>query len=76
MIGSNTEKNPGVAILVEQKRKYREYARKMSLSDRLRRLEALQGQTYEILRNRQENGGKPIPEGWLRRAKAQESTKK
>ncbi len=63
-------------MLVEKKRKYREYVRNMSRSDRLRRLEALREPTYEILRIRAENGGMPIPEGWQRWAKAQESTKK
>jgi len=63
-------------MLVEQKRKYREHIRNMSLSDRLRQLEALQEQTYEILRIREANGGKPIPDGWQRWARAQESIKR
>lgn len=70
-MNSNTETNSSVAMLVEQKRKYREHVRNMSLSDRLRRLEALQEQTYEILLIREANGGKPIPEGWQRWKKAQ-----
>lgn len=63
-------------MLVEQKRKYREYISNMSLSDRLRQLEALQEQTYEILRIREANGGRPVSEGWQRWAKAQESIKR
>jgi len=72
----DTETNSSVAMFVEQKRKYREHVRNMSLSDRLRQLEALQEQTYEILRIREANGGKPIPEDWQRWARAQESIKK
>lgn len=75
-MNSNSKANPSVAMLVEQKKKYREYMRNMSLSDRLRQLEALQEQTYEILRIREANGGKAIPEGWQRWAKAQKSIKK
>ncbi len=63
-------------MLVEQKRKYREHNRNMSLSDRLRQLEALQEQTYEILCIREANGGKPVPEGWQRWARAQDEIKK
>ena len=75
-MSSDTNKNPSVALLVEQKRKYREHTRNMSLSDRLQRLEALQEQTYEILRIRAANGGKPIPEGWQRWARSRESIEK
>ncbi len=60
------------ALLVEQKKKYRAYARSMPLSDRLRALETLQEQSYEILRIREANGGRPIPEGWRRWMMAQE----
>ncbi len=72
----DTKTNSSVAMLVEQKRKYREHTRNMSLSDRLRQLEALQEQTYEILRIREANGGKPVPEGWQRWARAQEALTK
>jgi hypothetical protein len=64
------------ALLAEQKQRYRAYARNMPLSDRLRQLETLQEQSYEILRIREANGGKPVPEDWQRWARAQESIKK
>ncbi len=64
------------ALLAEQKKGYRTYARKLSLTERLRHLEELQEQSYEILRIRELNGGKPIPEDWQRWAKAQEASKK
>ena len=59
-------------LLAEQKKKYRAYTRNMPLSDRLRQLESLQEQSYEILRIREANGGRPIPDDWQRWAKAQE----
>lgn len=59
-------------LLVEQKQKYRTKVRNMPLGDRLRQLEALQEQSYEILHIREANGGRSIPEGWQRWAKAQD----
>lgn len=58
-------------LLAEQKRKYRMYARSLPLRDRLRHLEELQEQSYEILRIREGNGGSPIPSAWKRWAAAQ-----
>lgn len=75
-MNSDTKPNSSLIRLIEQKRKYREHVRNMSVSDRLRRLEALQEQTYEILRIREENGGKPIPKDWQRWQSAQEAIKK
>ncbi|MEQ1762710.1 MAG: hypothetical protein ABL984_06120 [Pyrinomonadaceae bacterium] len=45
--------------------------RNLSLGDRLRQLEALQEQSYEILRAREANGGKPVPQDWQLWAEAQ-----
>ena len=64
------------ALLAERKKKYRDYVRNMPLSERLRNLEELQEQSYEILRIREANGGRPIPEDWQRWAKAQEALKR
>lgn len=64
------------ASLIERKKKYRAYARNLPLSDRLRQLEDLQEKSYEILRIRAANGGKPISEQWQGWARAQESIKK
>lgn len=55
----------------EQKRRYRAVARSLPLRDRLRQLEELQAQSYEILRIREANGGKPIPPAWIKWAAAQ-----
>ena len=66
----NSKSNPSLTLFLEQKRKYRIKARNMPLGDRLRQLEALQEQSYEILRIREANGGKPIPRGWQKWAEA------
>lgn len=58
--------------LISRKEKYRAYVRNLPLSERLRQLESLQEQSYEILRIREANGGKPIPKAWRRWAQAQE----
>jgi hypothetical protein len=70
-MNSNSEANPGFELFLEQKEKYRSYVRNLSLSDRLRQLEDLQAQSYEILRIREANGGVPVPAGWRRWAEAQ-----
>ncbi len=64
------------ALLTEQKTKYRAYVRNLPLSERLRQLEELQEQTYEILRIREANGGRPVPAGWQHWARAQDALKK
>ena len=64
------------ALLAEQKKKYRTYARNMPLIERLRQLEELQERSYEILRIREANGGRRVPEDWQRWARAQEASKK
>ena len=66
----NSDANPNLALFLEQKRKYRINARNLPLSDRLRQLESLQEQSYEILRIREANGGVSIPTGWQKWAEA------
>ncbi len=63
-------------LLLQEKKKYRLHVRKLPLTERLRNLEELQEQSYEILRIREQNGGRPIPEDWQRWAKAQKALKK
>ncbi len=70
-MNSNSRANPAFASFLEEKRRYRTFARNLTLGERLRHLEALQEQSYEILRVREENGGKPVPTGWRRWAEAQ-----
>lgn len=67
----DSEANPGLALFLEQKQRYRVHMRNLSLGDRLRQLEALQEQSYEILRAREANGGKPVPQDWQLWAEAQ-----
>ena len=70
-MSSDSKGNPSLDLFLEQKRRYRSHAKNMSLVDRLRQLESLQEQSYEILRIREANGGKPIPPDWRRWAEAQ-----
>lgn len=72
----NSKANSGLELFLEHKQKYRSYAKNMSLIERLRQLEALQAQSYEILCIREANGGKPVPLAWQVWAKAQEELKK
>ena len=58
-------------MLSARKKAYRSYVRGLSLTERLRQLEALQEQTYEILRIRAANGGRPLSRGWRHWASAQ-----
>lgn len=67
----NSEADPGLALFLEQKRRYRVHMKDLSLGERLRQLEALQEQSYEILRVREANGGKPVPPEWKLWAEAQ-----
>jgi|GEM_PF-1226125 len=75
-MNSDIKTDPSVERLVAQKQQYGGYVKNLSLSDRLRRLERLQEQTYEILSIREKNGGKPIPQAWQKWAKARGSVKK
>ena len=70
-MNSDSEVNPSLDLFLEQKRRYRIHAKGLSLEDRLRQLESLQEQSYEILRIRAANGGKPIPPDWQLWAEAQ-----
>lgn len=70
-MNSNSDAKPGLELFLEQKRKYRTHIRNLSLNERLRQLEALQEQSYEILCVREANGGMPVPIGWRRWAEAQ-----
>jgi hypothetical protein len=60
------------AQIASTKQRYRNWARNLPLTERLRQLESLQEQTYDILRVRELNGGPPIPRAWQLWALAQE----
>lgn len=61
----------GSTLFLEQIRQYRVYVKGLSLEERLQSLELLQEQTYEILRVREANGGKPVPHDWQLWAESQ-----
>ena len=67
----DSEIDPRLKSFLEDKERYRAYARSLPLSERLRDLEELQEQSYEILRVRELNGGLPVPHEWRLWAKAQ-----
>jgi hypothetical protein len=70
-MNSDSELSPSLALFLKEKQRYRAHAKELSLEDRLRQLESLQEQSYEILRIRAANGGKPIPPDWQLWAEAQ-----
>lgn len=70
-MNSDSELSPSLALFLDQKQRYRAHAKGLSLEERLRQLESLQEQSYEILRIRAANGGRQIPPEWERWADAQ-----
>ena len=58
--------------LVRRKKRFRHYMRNLSPTEKIRELESLQRRTYELLRIREMNGGRPIPADWLRWKQAQD----
>ncbi len=72
----NSNEDRGLALFLQQKERYRIYSRNQSISERLRQLESLQEQSYEIMALREANGGVPVSNGWKIWAKAQEELKK
>ncbi|MGI8669117.1 MAG: hypothetical protein ACR2J3_04615 [Aridibacter sp.] len=56
--------------LTNRKKKSREYLRSLSPAEKIAKLVQLQEQYYQILKIREENGGRPIPEKWRKWYKA------
>lgn len=63
------------ADLARRKAVSRGYLRSLSPDEKIERLVALQEQYYQMLKVREENGGRPIPEKWRKwyRARHDES---
>lgn len=72
----DSETNPSLVLLIEQKKRFRDHVRSMSPTEKIRQLELLQKRYYELLKIREANGGRPIPDDWQKWAKAQESLRK
>jgi hypothetical protein len=56
--------------LTKRKEKSREYLRSLSPAEKIAKLVQLQEQYYQMLKIREENGGRPIPEKWRKWYKA------
>lgn len=56
--------------LNQRKKKSREYLRSLSPEEKIAKLVQLQEQYYQMLKIREENGGRPIPEKWRKWHKA------
>jgi len=56
--------------LNQRKKKSREYLRSLSPEEKIAKLIQLQEQYYQMLKIREENGGRPIPEKWRKWHKA------
>lgn len=59
-----------VLNLKRRKKISRDYLRSLSPIEKVEKLVALQNQYYEVLRIREQNGGKPIPANWRKWYKA------
>ena len=50
--------------LERRKSSFRSFTRNLSPTEKVRQLELLQKRHYELLKAREENGGREIPEKW------------
>ncbi|CAN5754709.1 MAG: hypothetical protein H0X72_12815 [Acidobacteria bacterium] len=66
----NFEKE-AVEDLKRRKENFRAFARNLSPTEKIRQLELLQRRYYELLKAREENGGRKIPEKWRKWRDAQ-----
>jgi len=66
----NFEKE-AVEDLKRRKENFRAFARNLSPTEKIRQLELLQRRYYELLKAREENGGRKISEKWRKWRDAQ-----
>ncbi len=57
--------------LKRRKENFRAFTRNLSPTEKIRQLELLQKRYYELLKAREENGGRKIPEKWRKWRDAQ-----
>jgi len=57
--------------LKRRKDNFRQFNRNLSPTEKIRQLELLQKRHYELLKAREENGGREIPEKWRKWRDAQ-----
>ena len=58
--------NEVVEDLKRRKDIFRRYTRSLSPTEKIRQLELLQRRHYNLLKSREENGGRKIPKKWQR----------
>lgn len=71
-MNTNSETHDPIAELRQRKKDLRERLKNLSPLEKIIHLEALQERYYEILKIRQENGGRLIPDEWKRWNTAQQ----
>ena len=57
--------------LKRRKKNFRAFTRNLSPTEKIRQLELLQRRYYELLKAREENSGRKIPEKWRKWREAQ-----
>lgn len=63
--------NEAIEDLKRRKENLRRFTRNLSPTEKIRQLELLQKRHYELLKTREENGGREIPEKWRKWRNAQ-----
>ncbi len=69
-MNTNFEKE-AIGDLKRRKENFRAFTRNLSPTEKIRQLELLQRRYYELLKVREENGGRKIPEKWRKWSDAQ-----
>ena len=69
-MNTNFEKE-AIEDLKRRKGNFRAFSRNLSPTEKIRQLELLQRRYYELLKAREENGGRKIPEKWRKWREAQ-----
>jgi hypothetical protein len=68
----NTDfENEAIEELKRRKKKFRAFTRNLSPTEKIIQLELLQKRYYKLLKAREENGGRKIPEKWRKWRDAQ-----
>ncbi len=69
-MNTNSEKE-AIEDLKRRKNNFRVFTRNLSPTEKIRQLELLQWRYYELMKAREENGGRKIPEKWRKWREAQ-----
>ena len=69
-MNTSSEKE-AIEDLKRRKNNFRVFTRNLSPTEKIRQLELLQWRYYELMKAREENGGRKIPEKWRKWREAQ-----